>query len=297
MHTPVPPLKDFLFLLAGFGCEYVLTPLAHFLRAQGLDHIACDFQQGPLPPLPERPLIIVSSQHPGTSSALFRALWGHDVPYSYFLAPDELFARYPARCKVCIPHDLEAPVRQDELPYMDLFDLYCSPFPVNPALARHCPSIHTGWIKHNALDVIPEAVRTEVAERGVFFVNHIVSVLAAGGADYLMARFPLPFQAGVPVKLPQWPGCEALAEGLRARGVRLIADSTPSTPLIAASRALYVNAPGSVIAEAHYVGTPVVRLDQPDQVMPPVAARRGVPFFDFELLLSTLARLCARIDP
>lgn len=290
-------LNEHLFLLVGFGSEYVLGPMAHYLEAAGFDHTVCDFQVTPLPRLPERPLVIITSQHPSTSSSMFRALWGNSSPFSQFVAPDELFSRHPSACKVFIPHDLESPIRDDELSSMGQFDIYCSPVPINPALARLCPSIHTGWIKHNSLEVISDDLRNLVAERGVFFVNHIIKVLESGGADYLMENFPLAFDEHVPIKLPQWPGCDALAESLRARSVFVIDSTTPSTPLIAASRSLYVNAPGSVLSEARYMGTPVIRMDLPDQTRrqaPRPRENRSVPYFDFEQLILAIAQHCGR---
>jgi hypothetical protein len=291
-------LKDSLFLLVGFGCEYALAPLARYLTLRGLDYVACDMQEAPLPRLPPRPLIVVSSQHPSTSSAMFRALWGQGAPFTNYVSPDELFARHAARCRVFIPHDLESPVRSDELPYMSLFDLYCDPYPVNPALTLECESIFTGWIKHNAMDRVEHELYALVAERGVFFVNHIVKVLLEGGADYLYSRYASILEKGVPVKLPIWPGCADLAQALSARGANLVDATLPSTPLIAAARTVYVNAPGSVVAEAHYMGTPVTRLNLhlKEQVQPGQSHVSVVPYFDFEGMLFAITRHCERIS-
>ncbi|HRE19097.1 MAG TPA: hypothetical protein PLW86_18835, partial [Rhodocyclaceae bacterium] len=92
--------------------------------------------------------------------------------------------------------------------------------------------------------------------KGVFFLNQIGTVLRAGGAAFVRTNYAAIFAEKIPVKLPSWPGCSVLGEELRALGAMIIAVETPSTKLIAASRQIYVNAPGSVIAEAQHVGTP-----------------------------------------
>jgi len=291
--TAPQALKDCLILLVGFGSEYSLGPLERFLASTGLDFIACDLQNGALPAPPKRPLVLVTSQHPSTSSAIFNASWGRSLPFSNYVAPDQLLARLSPEIAVFIPHDLEAPIRADEIAYMGIFDLYCSPVPVNPALERICKSIHTGWIKHNAIDVVPEAIRKLASHNGVFFVNQIAAVLAAGGVSHLRTNYPSIFGHGIPIKLPQWPGTDAMTAQLRAEGELVIESDAASTPIIAASPRIFVNAAGSVVAEAKYVGTPVVMLDQRGELgePSPPSERRQVPHFKFDLLLATLSSL------
>lgn len=288
-------LDDCLILLVGFGSEYSLGPFERFLATTGLDFLACDLQNNEMPVLSKRPSILVTSQHPSTTSAIFNASWGRSPPFSNYIAPDRLLARLSPEIAVFVPHDLEAPIRADEIAYMGMFDLYCSPVQVNPALERLCKSIHTGWIKHNAIDSVPEATRELVSQRGVFFVNQIAAVLAAGGMSHLRANYPSVFVHGIPIKLPQWPGTDEMVARLRAEGVPVIESSAASTPIIAASPRIFVNAAGSVVAEAKYIGTPVVMLDQRGELgeAPPPGERRQVPYFNFELLLATLSSMCA----
>lgn len=250
------------FLLCGFGCEYSLTALACYLDKEGYKVTAVDMQEIPLPDHVEGPLVFVTSQHPACSSRVYRAHWGGGWPFSQYVAPLEVMRCFRPACSVFVPHDLEMPIRPEELIYMNAFDIYAAPAgPINPALRHYCEVVETGWIKHNEIDRLAPDVETLVAERGVMFINQIAQVLAAGGANYLLSMYPQILGDGLPVKLPVWPGCDALEASLASRGVRVLPASLPSTPLIAASRAVFVNSPGSVMAEARYLGVVATVLD------------------------------------
>jgi|JI6StandDraft_1071083.scaffolds.fasta_scaffold105118_2 hypothetical protein len=285
--------EKFVFLLTGFGSEYSLRPIARHLEESGIAVLAADMQTGPLPPFPDKPTVLITSQHPSCSSAAFRLHWGQRPPYSNYIGPLEIMRDLRPACSVFVPHDLEAPIRPDELSYMSAFDIYCSPFPrVNPALHRACRVVQAGWVKHDHFDDLDADSKAAAKPNGVFFLNQVISVLQAGGGEYLRANFPSMFSGELPVKLPSWPGCAELGENLRELGAKLIRTQAPSTKLIAASPRIYVNAPGSVIAEAWYVGTPVIHAGEagcPDRPLTPFRPFQGMPRFNFDLLLNAIA--------
>lgn len=286
--------RDYVFLLAGFGSEYALQPLERFLEQHGYCVVGADMQTGPLPLLPERRKpILLTSQHPSCSSAVFRVHWGQHPPYANYISPFEIIANLRPACTVFVPHDLEASVRPDEIAYMMAFDIYCSPYAeVNPVLHRMCKVLPTGWIKHNSFDVIPEAIKALTSDRGVFFLNQIVSLMRSGGAPYIQTNYPAIFADGPPLKLPVWPGCDEMASHLQQLGATVLDSHLPATALIAASPRIYVNAPGSVVAESRYVGTEAIlagKREEPDMQLSPGDVNAKAAHFDFGGLLAAIA--------
>ena len=62
-----------------------------------------------------------------------------------------------------------------------------------------------------------------VEASGVFFLNQVVSLMRAGGAAFVRDNYPAIFNAGLPVKLPAWPGCDVIAGELRQMGATVLA--------------------------------------------------------------------------
>lgn len=267
--------------------------MARYLDEGGFSVVVANMQAGPLPNLISSPSVFISSQHPSLSSHLFRHFWGQSPPFSNYVGPLEIQQCLQPACSVFVPHDLEEPILPNELPYMSTFDLYCAPSSaVNPGLGHFCKVVPAGWIKHNHFDDLPLQVKDLVAVKGVFFLNQVSSIIQSGGATFINERYPQLFTNGIPIKLPAWPGCKALGEELQQMGATILADDIPSTKLISASSALYVNAPGSAVAEARYVGTPAFLWDggaRHPRVL--VAERDGpkTPMFDFQRLLLSIA--------
>lgn len=289
--------SDYVFFLAGFGSEYSLQPIAHYLAAHGYSAVAADMQQGPLPPRPRQPTIFISSQHPSCSSAVFRTHTEEAPPFSNYMSPLELIHQLQPACSVFVPHDLESPIRPYEFAYMTAFDIYCAPAAqVNPALHRLCKVIPTGWVKHHPFEPLAAESKTQVEANGMFFLNQVVSLMRAGGAQFVRNNYPAIFSTPLPVKLPAWPGCEVIANELRQMGATVLATEINATKLIAASPRIYVNAPGSVVAEAKYIGTPVIlagKAGESDQSLIGADAVPPRPTFDFDRLLAAIA---ARIE-
>lgn len=285
--------QNYIFLLAGFGSEYSLEPIARYLTDNGFSAVVADMQKRPLPRLPAKPTIFITSQHPSCSSAIFRHHWGQSPPYANYVGPLEIIRHLRPACSVFVPHDLEQPVRPDELAYMAAFDIYCAPSSrMNPTLRYACRVLCSGWVKHNHFDDLPHEIKALAEAKGVFFLNQVVTVMHAGGASFVRANYPAIFSEHLPVKLPLWPGSYGLEEELRQLGALVIAAETPSTKLIAASPLIYVNAPGSVIAEARYVGTPVILVGDsvhPDRTLFPSRPGAAMSTFDFDGLLAGMA--------
>ena len=287
--------QNYQFLLCGFGCEYSLSTLARYLGENLYRVVTVDMQEAPLPETIDGPLVFITSQHPACSSRVFQAHWGESKPFSQYVSPLEIKQRFRPACSVFIPHDLELPIRPEELVYMSAFDLYAAPAgPLNPALHHYCSVIEAGWIKHNDLDRLAPEIEAMVAVRGVMFVNQIAQVLLSGGASYLLSCYPQILANGLPLKLPVWPGCDVLEAELAALGAKVLPASLSSTSLIAASSTVFVNGPGSVVAEARYLRVPVAVLGSGSGEAidaREMTSRATVPPFDFPLLLESIDKL------
>lgn len=286
-------LRRHRFVLAGFGCEYSLQPLASYLEQEGFAVVTADMQNGPMPQPSPASTVFVTSQHTARSSFVFHQYYGRSLPFSNHIGPLELMRHLQPACSVFIPHDLEVPVLIEELACMGAFDIYCSPFPqANPSLHHACRVVPCGWIKHNHLDELPLAVKDMASTKGVFFLNQISAVAKNGGAAAVAANFPRIFDEEIPIKLPVWPDSIALGGELRRRGGKILMEGLSSTKLIAASPQIYVNAPGSVVAEARYLGVPALQL-KPGNNQPRTLVTGGSPqsagLFDFPLLMQSIA--------
>ena len=208
------------------------------------------------------------------------------------MSPLEIMRQLRPACSVFVPHDLEEPIRPYELAYMSAFDIYCAPSAqVNPALRHLCKIIPAGWVKHHHFDALTEEIKALVKSNGMFFLNQVVTLMRAGGSTFVRDNYPAIF-SHLPVKLPAWPGCDGMADELRQMGATVLAPETNATKLIAASPRIYINALGSVVAEAKYVGTPVIlagKAGQPDQLLIPAHPGPTRPAFDFDGLLTAIA--------
>jgi hypothetical protein len=280
---------DPAFLLTGFACEYSLANLAGFLRSAGRQVIEADMGMSPLPDIDAAPLILITSQHPSLTGFVFRQTYGHTPPFCHYSSPLEYLRRVNALCTVFIPHDLEQPLRPDEISYLANFDIYCSPYPVNPAMARLCTPIETGWIKYTSQRPTPfDGIQcTETA--GVFFVNQVRELINFGGASYLLNAFRHIVEAGIPFKFPDWPGMASMEEEMKMGGAVVIPRTTVSTDILIGSKAVYANAQGSVLAEARYLGKPTAIVPpHTDRLPTTMSASQGHATFNFGLLMDTI---------
>lgn len=280
---------DLVFLLTGFACEYSLANLADYLRNSGYTVIEADMSKAPLPDIGDTPVVLITSQHPSTTGFVFRQTYGRGAPFNNYSSPLEYVHRINTICSVFIPHDLEYPVRPDEISYLANFDIYCSPYPVSPAMACLCTPLETGWIKY----AVPHSVsfdgkkNTETA--GVFFVNQVRELIQCGGARYLLNAFHLIIDAGIPFKFPDWPGMATIEHELKKAGAIVIPFETGSTDIIIDSKAVYANAQGSVLAEALYLGKPTAIIPPHANSLPPTTpASLGRATFNFGMLMEAI---------
>lgn len=283
------PSSPPVFLLTGFASEYSLELLARVLRNEGEVVFETDFSISGVPELGEAEVVLITSQHPARTSQQFRLSYGSAPPYDRYLSPMECMRRFKVCCSVLVPHDLEQPLISDEIAYLSFFDYYCSPYESNPGLSRLCQPIYVGWIRYTGPGESEFEHLDLVAKNGVFMVNQLIRLIDRGGAACLLSEFSAVFDRGIPCKLPRWPGVSVLEQELKSAGVKVIPAEVSATQVIANSAAVLCNAPGSVFAEAAYLGVPVSVVAPGGNEIYALKTRqvRGKPF-DFQLLIRTI---------
>jgi len=278
-----------VFLLTGFACEYSLANLVGFLRSKGYTVIEADMSTAPLPNIGVTPVVLITSQHPSTTGFVFRQAYGKLAPFCNYACPLEYLQHIKLLCAVFVPHDLEDPVRADEISYLANFDIYCSPYPVNPAMECMCTPLETGWIKYASQLPKPYDGMEHTEAVGVFFVNQVRELMNCGGAGYLLEAFRYVVDIGIPFKFPDWPGMAAMEEEMTIGGAIIIPRATTSTDIIISSRAVYANAPGSVLVEARYLGKSTALAPSHATELPTTTlASVGHSTFNFGLLMDTI---------
>ena len=248
---PVPTERVFLFF--GYGSEYSLHDLYVYMREVGHECVEIDMLN-----------------HPDVVGAL-RALEGRQVIFltsAHLLYDDQNFFYYKTHRKVVsalhvistlkpvasiyYPHDLKDPVKEEELPYLPLFDLFLSPLAKLQDLEAFVPVKQVGWIKRqrSTAPVMPEDFNPP---RKVFFTGAYQYYLNLGFDSFYKEYQPL-FDAGIAVKLPLWHEAERFEEFLRARGVTVYPSQANSIHVMEENEVIFTQALSSVGIEACGVG-------------------------------------------
>lgn len=275
-----------VFLLTGFASEYSLQGIADLLRQEGEHVIEVDFSLRGIPELDDAEVVLITSQHPARTRRIFQRDYGTTAPYDLYLSPMECMARFNIRCAVLVPHDLEQPIITDEIGYLSFFDIYCSPYNLNPGLSTLCRVLPTGWAKYIDSSNREFPHQADATTNGVFCVNQLTRLKQTGGVTYLLQAYSTIVENKIPFKFPCWPGVAEIEKELRNAGAHVIPAETTSTHVIAQSARVLSNAAGSVLAEAAYLGIPAHILAPHSSSLPPIASRRPARQpFDFPLLM------------
>ena len=275
-----------VFLLTGFASEYSLKGIADLLRNEGEHVVEVDFSIRGIPELDNVEVVLITSQHPARTRRIFQLDYGTVAPYDQYLSPMECMARLNVQCAVLIPHDLEQPIISDEIGYLPFFDIYCSPYDINPGLSTLCRVLPTGWAKHIDISINEFPHQSNAATNGVFCVNQLTRLKQLGGAAYLLQAYACIVENKIPFKLPCWPGVADLENELRNAGAYVIPSDTTSTQVISQSARVLSNATGSILAEAAYLGVPAHILAPHSSFLPSITPRRPARrHFDFPLLM------------
>jgi hypothetical protein len=245
-----------VFLMFGFGSEYVLSPLARYLAEKGHDVVELDMGQGidirtTVQSLKGRDIIFISSAHPNYNAPMLKIGHEKDIPIFSTL---EIMMQLRPIASFYIPHDLNHPIHHVETPYMRFFDAVLAPTEDLWWLNRFAPVVNVGWAKH-----VPSVSRYVLAKDGnqnpttVLFLSEIWYFFLHG-VDVIYEKYRLLFELGIPFKFPVWPDVEKLEDALAAKGAKPIPAATSTYDLIQQADLVLVNAKSSTLVESTLTG-------------------------------------------
>lgn len=248
---PVAGERAFLFF--GYGSEYSLHDLCTYLKQAGHDCVEIDMLSHPdvmgaLRALEGRTVVFLTSAHPLYDDQNFFYYKTHRKVVSAL----HVISTLKPVASIYYPHDLKDPVKEEELPYLPLFDLFLSPLEKLQALEALVPVKQVGWIKRqrSTARVMPEDFNPR---RKVFFTGAYQYYLNLGFDHFYKEYAPL-FDAGVAVKLPLWHETERFEEFLRARGVTVYPSHANSIHVMEENEVIFTQALSSVSIEACGIG-------------------------------------------
>jgi hypothetical protein len=250
------------FLLVGAAGELSLRPLADELRRRELPVTLVDLAEEPVGPenVPpgDGPLVLVTSQHLAMTGRVYDT---YCAITTHVLSPQALKVSLGADLLVFVPHDLADAVLEWEVPYLSLLDLFVAPDDSWWWVAEHAPVVVAGWVGSVGADHVQ--VPPSVSERGILFVSAVNWIKSQGGGPFLVEALRNTLAAGLPVKLPDWPGTEDLEKSLREAGAEVLDARLAASALIRQAPVVVTTASGSIVAEASLAG------HRPICVLPP----------------------------
>lgn len=251
------------FLLTGFATELSLRPLDRALRERGMTTSIVDLASTPvdaarLPP-GDGPLVLITSQHTFMTGDVLDEYVG---AHTHYVSPQALRGIVGADLMVYVPHDLAQPVLAVEMPLLRMFDLYAAPDEDAWWARAHVPTIVCGWVGTAG----PEdpKLATAPVDAGVLFAATPRFLLQQGGGPYLRRSLQNTLAGGVAVKLPVWPGFDAIRDDLAAAGVPLIDPELATSAILARTPLVVANGPSSVLSEAAHAGHRPICVLAPD---------------------------------
>ena len=263
-------------VLTGVAAEYSLAPLARHLRGNGVDCVEVDMALEPLEaacPNAGRDVVLVTSCHPFVDGAAYREVLGFDVPVS--AVPEQLGYLRPRRC-CFVPHDLTEPLKDDELPFVPLFDALLMPGPEWWWLAAYTEVHACGWIK--------AAHAPGERQGGALFLPSEIAHYATLGPAAFLERFAPVLGHRPSIKLPVFAGSGPFERALRGAGHRVLDASLGTGELIAGADVVISNGLSSVLSEAALAGVPTLCLA--DGVTPVEAQRAAMARYASARVLS-----------
>jgi len=245
-----------VFLFFGYGAEYSLHDLYAYMQEAGdrcveIDMLSHPDVVGALRALEGKKLIFITSAH----------LLYDDWNFFYYKTHRKIVSAlhvistlHPV-ASVYYPHDLKDPVKEEEISYLPLFDLFLSPLPKLQVLDAYLPVKQVGWIKRRpkVSRVMPE----DFNPGGKVFFTGAYQYYLSRGFDVFHEEYAPLFNAGIAVKLPHWHDAEPFEEYLRARGVKVYPNQANSIHVMEENEVIFTQALSSVNTEACGLGKKV----------------------------------------
>lgn len=245
--------KGPLFLFFGYGSEYTLHDLFVYMKGKGDDCLEIDMLThedvvGALKALLDKEIVLMTSAHLLYDDKNFFFYKSHRKIVSVL----HIISTLKPRLSVYYPHDLNDPIKVEEIPYLPLFDLFLSPLENLKYLEKYLPVVPVGWIKcqPKTKRVMPEKFNVS---RAVFFTGAYQFYLKQGFDVFYETYKPL-FDAGVAVKFPKWNENHLFESFLRERGVNVYPSEANSIHVMEENDIIYTQALSSVNIEACALG-------------------------------------------
>jgi hypothetical protein len=197
-----------LYVFMGVGCEYVLQPLADFLRFRQcecleVDLMATTFSLSDWKCLAKRDVVFITSAHLEKGKeriqliSKFAARCTPDI-----LAPLELLDILKPIKSIYIPHDLITPLGFYEWKFIDQFDLFFNPIPFFSVYSGLTEIKEMGWIKYTpTIKTLPSDF---VPREKIIFVSIFDYLQDFYGLEGLLQYFKPLLDENTAIKFPLW---------------------------------------------------------------------------------------------
>ena len=250
-------MHDWKFYFYGIGAEYSLRPLCEYMQKNNFDCVELDplqddiFEKLKNDKTSKKYSALISSQH------FYYGRNGRvNSRQKDFLSLLEMFAILRPNFTVFAPHDLFCPVHQDEVPFLNILDLYLAAEERERIFEQYCPVEVIGWIPSMAEDI----ENFELYNNGVWLISGAPFLSGEYGSDVVSEIIARQIKNFCSVKIASWFNAEEIENKLRAQGVHVIPSHIPASAVIRQSSFVITNGPSSVAREAFLFKKPLFLL-------------------------------------
>jgi hypothetical protein len=253
-----------LYVFMGVGCEYVLKPLADFLRVQGCECLEIDLMATfsmDWKRLANRPIVFITSAH--LDKGKERAHHGARISAKCMpnlIAPLELLDILRPIKSIYIPHDLTLPLCHYEWQFIDQFDFFFNPIPFFSVYSGLTEIKEMGWIKYMpGTTTLPTDF---VPQKKIIFVSLFDYLQEIYGLAGLFQYFEPLLDENTAIKFPLWTNHQEVENYFRKHSPATVYEAEwNSVELMHYFDVIIGNHLSSVLMEAAFLNKKVVCLE------------------------------------
>jgi hypothetical protein len=248
---------NIVYLFFGFGCEYVLNPLFNFMVNKGYNCIEIDMIKDKNPvnilkQLRNEKVVFITSAHFILDKMNYKLIYDIDAET---LTPLEVIDYLRPYKKIYYPHDLTTPLLDEELRWLDFFDVMLSPLPYLEHLNYFTKIIEVGWIKKNNKI---NGIKIDNNKLSLGYTFSSVKRFKTFNSAY---EFWGPiWEQDVKIKLAYWPGYEIYEEELKKRNIYVYPIEKNTIEVISDNDVIITSSTTSVNIEASLCGKTVINV-------------------------------------
>ncbi len=250
----------------GIGCEYVLKPVADFLRYQGCECLEADLMRvnytlADWRALAKHDVIFITSAH--LEKGKERAEQVSKLASKFMpslIAPLELLDILKPIKSVYIPHDLTMPLGLYEWKFIDQFDLFFNPLPFFPIYANLIQTKEIGWIKY--FPTIQTLPLDFSSQKKIIFVSLFDYLQDSYGLEGLFEYLKPLLDEKTAIKFPLWGNHKEVEAYFRKHScVKVCEAHWNSVELMSYFDVIIGNHVSSVLMEAAFLNKKVLCLE------------------------------------